>query len=158
MERGNRLLGHVLTPVGLAIISISLVGATRLYDLIPVEVGLLVALLSAVAAAVIAVRANSQTVAAFGLVSVLLAPPLMGATPGHGHARLHRRRAGRHDRRRALAIVVVAPADGIPPGRAAGRVLGHGRSGTRPGPAGHGALLAAQHRRRGWRSVPPAPR
>ena len=81
MERGNRLLGHVLTPVGLAIISISLVGATRLYDLVPVEVGLAVALLSAVAAAVIAVRANSQIVAAFGLVSVLLAPPLMGATP-----------------------------------------------------------------------------
>lgn len=81
MERGNRLLGHVLTPVGLAIISISLVGATRLYDLIPVELGLAVALLSAIAAAVIAVRSDSQVVAAFGLVSVLAAPPLMGATP-----------------------------------------------------------------------------
>ena len=81
MERGNRLLGHVLTPVGLAIISISLVGATRLYDLIPVELGLAIALLSAIAAAVIAVRSNSQIVAGFGLVSVLAAPPLMGATP-----------------------------------------------------------------------------
>ena len=81
MERRNRLLGHVLTPVGLAVISISLVGATRLYGLIPVEVGLGVALLSAIAAAVIAVRAGSQIVAAFGLVSVLLAPPLMGASP-----------------------------------------------------------------------------
>ena len=81
MERGNRLLGHVLTPVGLAIISISLVGATRLYGLIPVEVGLGVAFLSAIAAAVIAVRAGSQIVAAFGLVAVLLAPPLMGASP-----------------------------------------------------------------------------
>ena len=29
MERGNRLLGHVLTPVGLAVVSISLVAATR---------------------------------------------------------------------------------------------------------------------------------
>ena len=29
MERRNRLLGHVLTPVGLAVISISLVAATR---------------------------------------------------------------------------------------------------------------------------------
>lgn len=56
MERGNRLLGHVLTPVGLAVISISLVGATRLYGLVPVEVGLAVALLSAVVAATIAVR------------------------------------------------------------------------------------------------------
>lgn len=81
MERRNRLLGHVLTAVGLAIISVSLVGATRLYDLVPVEVGLVVALLSAVVAAVIAVRANSQIVAALGLVSVLAAPPLMGATP-----------------------------------------------------------------------------
>ena len=81
MERGNRLLGHVLTPVGLAVISISLVAATRLYGLIPVEVGLGVALLSAIAAAVIAVRAGSQIVAAFGLVAVLLAPPLMGASP-----------------------------------------------------------------------------
>ena len=81
MERGNRLLGHVLTPVGLAVISISLVAATRLYGLIPVDVGLGVALLSAIAAAVIAVRAGSQIVAAFGLVSVLLAPPLMGASP-----------------------------------------------------------------------------
>ena len=81
MERRNRLLGHVLTPVGLAVISISLVAATRLYGLIPVEVGLGVALLSATAAAVIAVRAGSQIVAAFGLVAVLLAPPLMGASP-----------------------------------------------------------------------------
>jgi uncharacterized membrane protein len=81
MERGDRLLGHVLTPVGLAVISISLVGATRLYGLVPVEVGLAVALLSAVVAATIAVRSNSQAVAAFGLVAVLLAPPLMGATP-----------------------------------------------------------------------------
>jgi hypothetical protein len=81
MERGNRLLGHVLTPVGLAIISVSLVGATRLYDLIPVEIGLAVALLSAVVAALIAIRASSQIVAAFGLISVLAAPPLLGAAP-----------------------------------------------------------------------------
>jgi uncharacterized membrane protein len=81
MERGNRLLGHVLTPLGLAIISISLVAATRLYGLVPVEIGLLGALASAIAAAAIAVRANSQIVAAFGLVAVLAAPPLMGAAP-----------------------------------------------------------------------------
>ena len=81
MERGDRLLGHVLTPVGLAVISIALVGATRLYDLVPVEVGLAGAMLSAAVAAVIAVRANSQVVAAFGLVTVLAAPPLLGAAP-----------------------------------------------------------------------------
>lgn len=79
MERGNRLLGHVLTAVGLAAISISLVGATRLYELIPVELGLGIALAGAVAAAVIAIRANSPIVAGFGLISVLAAPPLLDA-------------------------------------------------------------------------------
>lgn len=81
MERGNRLLGHVLTPVGLAIVSISLIAATRLYALVPVEIGLIGALVSAIAAAVIAIRANSQIVAAFGLVTVLIAPPILGADP-----------------------------------------------------------------------------
>jgi uncharacterized membrane protein len=81
MDRRNRLLGHVLMPVGLAIISISLVGATRLYGLIPVELGLLLALASSIAAAAVAVRANSPIVAAFGLIAVLAAPPLLGATP-----------------------------------------------------------------------------
>jgi len=81
MERDNRLLGHVLTPVGLATITISLIGATRLYDLVPVPVALLAALLSATIAAAIAVRGDSPVVAAFGLVAVLLAPPLLGATP-----------------------------------------------------------------------------
>jgi hypothetical protein len=79
MERGNRLLGHVLTPVGLAAISISLVGATRLYGLIAVELGLGLALASAIAVAVVAIRGNSPIVAGFGLVSVLAAPPLLDA-------------------------------------------------------------------------------
>lgn len=81
LDRGELLIGHVLTPVGLAVVSISLVGATRLYGLVPTEVGLAGALLSAVAAAFIAIRANSQVVAAFGLVTVLAAPPLVGASP-----------------------------------------------------------------------------
>ena len=81
MDRGNRLLGHVLTPVGLAVISISLVGATRLFGLIPVELGLILALASSIAAAAIAIRANSPIVAAFGLIAVLAAPPLLGAPP-----------------------------------------------------------------------------
>ncbi len=80
LERRNTLLGNVLTPVGLAIISISLVGATRLYHIIPTELGLLGALASAVAVAAIALRYDSQLVAAFGLVSVLIAPPLLGAS------------------------------------------------------------------------------
>ncbi|HET9083364.1 MAG TPA: DUF2339 domain-containing protein, partial [Candidatus Limnocylindrales bacterium] len=81
LERRNDLIGNVLTPVGLAIISISLVGATRLYHLVPVEIGLLGALVSAIAVAIIAVRNDSQLVALFGLVSVLVAPPILGASP-----------------------------------------------------------------------------
>jgi len=81
MERGNRLLGHVLTPIGLAIITISLVAATQLYDLFPVPAGLTLALFAAVVTAIVAVRADSQLVAGFGLVAVLVAPPLLGATP-----------------------------------------------------------------------------
>ncbi len=81
LERRNALLGNVLTPVGLAIISISLIGATRLYHIVPTEIGLVGALLSAVIVAMVAVRNDSQLVAGFGLVSVLLAPPLLDAAP-----------------------------------------------------------------------------
>jgi uncharacterized membrane protein len=81
MERGDRLLGTVLTPVGLAVVSIAAFAATQLYGLVGPEVGLAIAFASAVAAAVIAVRADSQLVAGFGLVAVLMAPPLLGASP-----------------------------------------------------------------------------
>lgn len=80
IEQRNALLGHVLTPVGLAVIMIALVAGTRLYDLFPVPVGLAVALFAAALTALIAVRADSQLIAAFGLVSVLAAPPLLGAS------------------------------------------------------------------------------
>jgi uncharacterized membrane protein len=75
------ILGHVLLAVGLAIVSLSLFAATRLFGLVPAEVGVAGALLSAVVAAAIAIRHDSELVAAFGLVSVLAAPPLMGAEP-----------------------------------------------------------------------------
>jgi uncharacterized membrane protein len=81
LERRNTLLGNVLTPVGLAVISISLIGATRLYHIAPTEVGLAGALLSAAIVAMVAVRNDSQLVAGFGLVSVLVAPPFLGASP-----------------------------------------------------------------------------
>ncbi|HEX7399608.1 MAG TPA: DUF2339 domain-containing protein, partial [Candidatus Limnocylindrales bacterium] len=57
-------LGHVLVAVGLAIISLALLAATRLYHVVPVEWGLLGAFVAAVAAAAIAVRHDSQVVAA----------------------------------------------------------------------------------------------
>ncbi len=80
-ERRDRLFGHVLTPVGLGILSLSFFAGTELYDLVPTEVGLAGALVSAVAAAVIAIRANSQLVAAYGLVTALSAPIVLGASP-----------------------------------------------------------------------------
>ena len=80
-ERREALFGHVLVAVGLGVVSFSLLAATRLYDFVPAEVGLLGALTSAVIAAGIAVRAESQVVAAYGLVAALIAPPLLGASP-----------------------------------------------------------------------------
>ena len=80
-ESRQRGLAHVLAAVGLGVISVALIAATRLYELIPAELGLAGSLLTAVVAAAIAVRANSQTVAGFGLIAVLAAPPLMGASP-----------------------------------------------------------------------------
>lgn len=81
LAKGNALVGNVLTGVGLGIVSISFFAATRLYGLVPPEVGLLGALLAAVAAAVVAVRYDAQSVAAYGLVAALAAPPLVGASP-----------------------------------------------------------------------------
>jgi uncharacterized membrane protein len=74
-------LGHVLVAVGLAIISLALLAATRLYHVVPVEWGLLGAFVAAAAAAAIAVRHDSQVVAAFGLTAVLASPPILGASP-----------------------------------------------------------------------------
>ncbi len=80
-RRLRGIVGHVLVAVGLAIVALGLFAATRLYSLVPVELPLAGAFAAAVAAAVIAVRHDSQLVAAFGLVTVLAAPPLLGASP-----------------------------------------------------------------------------
>lgn len=80
-ERRERLFGHVLLAVGLGVLDMALLAGTRLYDLFAVELGLLGTLLSAVAAAAIAVRADSQVVAGYGLTAALVAPPLLGASP-----------------------------------------------------------------------------
>lgn len=80
-EERQRTVAHVLVAVGLGAISVSLMAATRLYSLIPVELGLVASLIVAALAAAIAIRAGSQVVAAFGLLAVLAAPPLMGASP-----------------------------------------------------------------------------
>ncbi len=81
LARHNRLMGNVLSAVGLGIISIALFAATRLYALVPPEVGLAGALVAAIAAAVIAIRFDAKEVAAFGLIAALIAPPVVGASP-----------------------------------------------------------------------------
>jgi uncharacterized membrane protein len=75
------ILGHVLVAVGLAIVSLALFAATRLFDIVPVEWGLAAAFLAAVAAAAIAIRHDSELVAGFGLIAVLAAPTVLGANP-----------------------------------------------------------------------------
>jgi Predicted membrane protein (DUF2339) len=75
------IVGPVLVAVGLAVVSLALIAATRLFGLVPVEWGLVGAFLAAVAAAIIAIRHDSQLVAGFGLIAVLAAPPVLGASP-----------------------------------------------------------------------------
>ncbi|MEX1296127.1 MAG: DUF2339 domain-containing protein [Candidatus Limnocylindrales bacterium] len=79
LVRGDRVVGHVLSAVGLAVISLSVFAATTLYELIDPAVGLLATLAVAAVTTVLAVAARSQIVAGFGLVAVLAAPPVLGA-------------------------------------------------------------------------------
>jgi uncharacterized membrane protein len=81
LDRRNALMGNVITAVGLGIASVSLMAATRLYGLIPPELGLAGALVVAIAAAATAIRFDSREVAAFGLIAALVAPPLVDAPP-----------------------------------------------------------------------------
>jgi uncharacterized membrane protein len=80
-ERGNRTPATVLAGVGIGTGSLALFAASRLYGFIPVEVALVGFLVLAVGAAAIAVRSNSQAVAAFGIIAVTAAPPILGASP-----------------------------------------------------------------------------
>jgi uncharacterized membrane protein len=79
---GQAIVATVLVGVGLGVGTISIVGATRLYELVPVELGLIGSLVLGVAAAIVAIRVDSRAIGVFGLLAVLGAPPLLGATPG----------------------------------------------------------------------------
>jgi len=81
LSRLRGILGHVLVAVGLATLEVAFLAGARLYGLFPVEWGLLGAFVAAIAAALIAIRHDSQLVAALGLVTVLAAPPVLGASP-----------------------------------------------------------------------------
>ena len=80
LMRRQEIVAHVLVAVGLGVVSLALYAATRLYGFIEPELGVELALVAAAAAAVLAVRSGSQLIAAFGIVSVLAAPPSMGAS------------------------------------------------------------------------------
>jgi uncharacterized membrane protein len=79
LVRLRGIVGHVLVAVGLAITSLALLASSRLYGLVPAEWALAGSFLAATTAAVIALRHGSQVIAGFGLVTVLAAPPVMGA-------------------------------------------------------------------------------
>jgi uncharacterized membrane protein len=81
LSRAEQIVGHVLTAVGLAVISLSLFAATSLYELIDPALALAGVFVASAATTVIAVRSNSQVVAGFGLAAALAAPPIMGAEP-----------------------------------------------------------------------------
>ena len=79
--RGPRqIVAHVLVAVGLGVFSLAMFAATRLHGFIAPEFGVAAALALAAAAAALAVRYDAQLVAVFGLVAVLAAPPVMGAS------------------------------------------------------------------------------
>ncbi len=80
-ERREALLGHVLVATGLGTLGLSFVAGTRLYELIRVDVGLACSLALAASSALIAVRSRSQVVAAYGLITALAAPIVLGPSP-----------------------------------------------------------------------------
>jgi uncharacterized membrane protein len=81
LDRGQPIIGHILIGVGLSVTSLALFAATQLYHLVSAEAGVLGALVVDLTAAAIAIRFRSQVVAGLGLVTVLAAPPITGASP-----------------------------------------------------------------------------
>ncbi|HEX2756615.1 MAG TPA: DUF2339 domain-containing protein [Candidatus Limnocylindrales bacterium] len=81
LDHRQPTVGRVLVAVGLAVVSLSMFAATRLYNLVPVEIALLGSLVAAVAAAFLAVRNDAQIIAVLSLLAVLGAPPVLGASP-----------------------------------------------------------------------------
>jgi hypothetical protein len=76
MRGGDRVLGPVLVAVGIGIWNLALVAGTRLYDFIPLWAALLGTAAGALVATAIAIRANAQVIALYGVVTALAAPIL----------------------------------------------------------------------------------
>jgi Predicted membrane protein (DUF2339) len=80
LGRRQDQLGHVVIAVGLGVVSLALFAGTRLYGLFPPETALAGSFVAALIAAAIAVRHDSETVAIFGLIAIIAAPPVLGAS------------------------------------------------------------------------------
>src|SRR5215211_4562020 len=76
MRGGDRVLGPVLVAVGIGIWNLALVAGTRLYDFVPLWAALLGTAAGALVATAIAIRANAQVIALYGVVTALAAPIL----------------------------------------------------------------------------------
>jgi uncharacterized membrane protein len=76
MRGGDRVLGPVLVAVGIGVWNLALVAGTRLYDFVPTPAALLGAAAGAVVATSIAIRANAQIIALYGMMTALAAPML----------------------------------------------------------------------------------
>ena len=79
VERRSTLFASIVLALGLGIVNVSIVAATRLYHLVPEQIGLVAALLTAAVAASIAIRVHSQVIAAYGLIFPLAGPLFIGA-------------------------------------------------------------------------------
>jgi uncharacterized membrane protein len=77
-DRERPILGHVVVAVGIGTVELSLF-ASRLYHLVPAEIALTGALAAALGAGFVAVRWNSQQIAAMALAAVVAAPPVVSA-------------------------------------------------------------------------------
>jgi hypothetical protein len=77
--RRQEQLAHVLVASGLGVVSLALFAGTRLYGLYSPEVALAGSFVTAIVAAGIAIRFNSESVAVYGLLAVAAAPPVLGA-------------------------------------------------------------------------------
>ena len=134
---GQNILATVLVGVGLGVGTVSIVGATRLYDLVPVELGLIGSLVLGLAAATVAIRVDSRVVGIFGLLAVLGAPPAARRDPGTGRVRARGDHPRRHDDRRPSAFVALVPRARLRPVGAAAR-----RAGSPATPRSHSGLAA----------------
>ncbi len=81
LRGGDRVLGPVLVAVGIGIWNLALVAGTRLAEVVPTWAALLGAAAGALVATAIAIRAGTQIIALYGVVTALAAPILFDVPP-----------------------------------------------------------------------------